>query len=98
MCANNSRRFIDVTNLSITLGSHVCDALPGLHAFTGCDFTSSFLGKGKVKPYEYMQKSTGFQHAFERLGENVIPEETVIKTLEEFVKYMGNQNWTMSTA
>ena len=85
VCANNNRRFIDVTNLSITLGSHVCDALPGLHAFTGCDFTSSFLGKGKVKPYEYMQKSTSFQHAFERLGENVIPEETVIKTLEEFV-------------
>ena len=85
VCANNSRRFIDVTNMSITLGSHVCDALPGLHAFTGCDFPSSFLGKGKVKPYEYMQKSTSFQHAFERQGENVIPEKTVIETLEEFV-------------
>ena len=28
-------------------GSHLCDALPGLYASTGCDSTSAFAGKGK---------------------------------------------------
>ena len=33
-------------------------ALPGLHTFTGCDFTASFFHKGKVNPYEIFEKDT----------------------------------------
>ena len=30
--------------------------MPGLHAFTGSDFTTSFYRKGKVKPLEVLEK------------------------------------------
>ena len=33
---NNSRRYIDVSKLALQLGSKLCAALPGFHAFTGC--------------------------------------------------------------
>ena len=32
------------------LGSKVSKTLPALHAFTGCDYTSSFSRKGKIRP------------------------------------------------
>ena len=32
------------------------EALPGLHAFTGCDTVSSFVGKGKVKAFNIVTK------------------------------------------
>ena len=35
--------------MAAALGSDICDALPGLHAFTGCDTTSFLYGKGKSR-------------------------------------------------
>ncbi len=42
----NSRRYINVTNIAQVLEEHqigLARALPGFHAFTGCDFTSAFF-------------------------------------------------------
>ena len=39
-----------------SLGSTLAHSLPGCHAFTGCDFTASFLNKGKQKPFEIRGK------------------------------------------
>ena len=36
----NSTRLVDVQAICDKLGPEVCDALPGVHAFTGCDTTS----------------------------------------------------------
>ncbi len=47
---NNTRRYIDVSSLATHLGVDVCNALPGLHAFTGSDYTAAFYRKGKVRP------------------------------------------------
>ena len=61
-------------------------ALPGLHAFTGCDFTASFLGKGKVKPYDIVETSTEFQDTFSQLGtDSVDTTEEIWNGLEKFV-------------
>ena len=41
----NSRRYINVTNITDNLEERqprLSKALPGYHAFTGCDFTSAF--------------------------------------------------------
>ena len=41
----NSRRYINVTNIADVLEERkpgLARALPGYHAFTGCDFTSAF--------------------------------------------------------
>ncbi|KAK3890329.1 hypothetical protein Pcinc_005711 [Petrolisthes cinctipes] len=55
----NTRRFINVSNIVEVLEeckSGLPQALPGYHAFTGCDFTSAFYMKGKVKPFNIMKK------------------------------------------
>ncbi|KAJ8888591.1 hypothetical protein PR048_008083 [Dryococelus australis] len=44
----NHVRYIDVSKLSSTLGRSVCDALVGLHAFTGSDSVSVLAGRGKL--------------------------------------------------
>ena len=41
------RRIIDITSVANYMGSNLCMALPGFHAFTGADSTSSFWGRGK---------------------------------------------------
>ncbi|KAJ8031889.1 hypothetical protein HOLleu_25241 [Holothuria leucospilota] len=59
--SGNNRRHIDVSKIATALESTqkgLAAAIPGLHAFTGCDFTASFYRKGKVKPLEVLQKDT----------------------------------------
>ena len=38
---------LEISAIADAAGFHLCDALPGLHAFTGCYSTSVFAGKGK---------------------------------------------------
>ena len=42
---DNSRAFHDITRLATAILYR--RALPGLHGFTGCDYSPSFFGKGK---------------------------------------------------
>lgn len=42
-------RIVSIPDVRSSLGDNVCSALPGLHAFTGCDSVSAFAGKGKCK-------------------------------------------------
>ena len=49
MCCNK-RRVLDINDIREELGEELCLALPGLHAFTGNDYTSAFHGLGKKKP------------------------------------------------
>lgn len=62
---NNTRSYVDITALANHLGPVLCKALPGYHALTGCDYTSPFFRKGKVKPLQLAQKSV---HHIEGLG------------------------------
>lgn len=77
-------RYVNVTKIAAAIGKSMCAALPGLHAFTGCDYTSAFSRKGKNRPYSVVSKSDKFQRAFESLSKTVLTEE-VIATLKEFV-------------
>jgi len=54
-----------ITNVSKSLNQAVCGALPGLHAFTGCDSVSALAGKGKVNAYKLMCKDKRYQEAFQ---------------------------------
>ena len=59
-------------------------ALPGLHSFTGCDSTSAFSGKGKVKALKLMINSARFVTLFQHLGTSWDLEEEINKELEIF--------------
>ena len=41
------RRYISLSSVAARLGNGVCQALPDLHAFTGCDSTSAFPAEAK---------------------------------------------------
>ena len=47
-------RIIDVSAVTENLGEDMCRALPGLHAFSGCDSVSAFVGKGKKKAFDLL--------------------------------------------
>ena len=48
-------RYLDMTAIGQSLGEDVCKALPGMHALTGCDSTSAFVGKGKRQAFHYVR-------------------------------------------
>ena len=57
LSSNNTRRYIDISQLVDHLPHDLIDALPDLHAFTGSDYTASMMNKGKLKALELMMKS-----------------------------------------
>ena len=57
----NNRRHINISAIASALEKTqkgLAAAIPGLHAFTGSDFTASFYRKGKIKPLEVLQKDS----------------------------------------
>lgn len=79
----NTRRYINITDSLREMDPGLVKALPGLHAFTGCDFTASFMNKGKLRPFEIVQRTSKYKEAFSKLGEDLSSE--VIALLEAFV-------------
>ena len=52
--SGNHRRYIAVSNIAAILNDKqagMTEALLGMHALTGCDFTLCFFRKGKLKPF-----------------------------------------------
>lgn len=71
------------------LGADLCKALPGFHAFTGCDYTAAFFRKGKIRPFKMLQKSKDYQRAFASLKHKAdLEDEDIIDTLQEFTAQM----------
>ncbi|KAK3769506.1 hypothetical protein RRG08_027075 [Elysia crispata] len=66
----------------------VIRAILGFHAFTGCDTTSAFLRRGKMKPLKIMKAKPQFLLAFEALGVNDAVGANLLYDLEQFVCFM----------
>ena len=87
-----SFRYIPVHKIVSALGQDKCEALPFFHAFTGCDQTSSFYGRGKRTCWTTWMASSDVQltHAFTVLSN--MPDEEVllssIPALEKFTVHM----------
>ena len=84
LASNNTRRFISINDLVDKIDNDVLIALPGLHAFTGCDYTPSFLSKEKIKPMDIMMKHEEFLDALAKLG-NGHQSYTTLKACEKYV-------------
>ena len=65
-----SRRYINISQRVRHFNRNAINALPALHAFTGCDYTGAFMGNGKLKALQLIIKSdtNAFQDAFSNLG------------------------------
>ena len=64
----NRTSYINISQLARGLGSQLCQALPGLHAYTGCDTVSAFAGRGKVSALKLLQKNEKFCETFQKVG------------------------------
>lgn len=64
------------------------EALPGFHCFTGCDSTSAFAGRGKIKPFKILIQKKEFIEAFSELGMTWNVSEETLTILESFVCHM----------
>ena len=69
---DNTRRYAHITALANHIGPVLCKTLPGYHALTGCDYTSSFFGKGKLSPLKKAEKSPLHLEGLGKLGEKTI--------------------------
>ena len=63
----------------------MCDALLGVHAFTGCDTTSCFAGQGKLKALKLVQKEEDLRLLFSRFGTSPVVSSNDYLMLEAFV-------------
>ena len=73
----------------------MCSSLAGFHAFTGCDYAPSFVGRGKKRQFTLLLNNENAQEAFGMLGDTEIVSETCVNGLEKFECQMyGNKSAT----
>ena len=73
-------------------GTDICQALPFFHAFSGCDTSSSFFGKGKSTFWDAwmsFSKSTVLTQTFIELSNSPLAvSEENLRLIEEFLLYL----------
>lgn len=62
------KRVVNLTQIANTIGDCFAKALPAIHAFSGCDSTSAFVGKGKRSVYSMAKNDTKLTAVFQSLG------------------------------
>lgn len=85
LTGKNTRRYISIHQLLEHIKPETVDALPGLHALTGSDYTAAFMDKGKVKPFKLMCKSTHHAESLAQLGEENAVSDELMRGIESFV-------------
>ena len=82
----NHFRYIAAHELAAALGSEKAKALTVFHAFTGCDTTSSFAGKGKKSAWETWTNFPQVTNAFlEMYLHSAELSESCLAAVERFV-------------
>ena len=82
--SNNSQRYICLTNIVAALGISMCKALSTFHTFSGCDYTSAFVHRGKVRPLLKLEKNECAQRAFAKVADDSVVSDDAIKGIEKF--------------
>lgn len=85
---DNSLRYIDINKIGNKLGPQLSKAIPGFHAFTGCDQNPAFSRRGKKGPFGVLEKNVNYQNAFASLGSSECVNEEVTFLLEKFTGEM----------
>ena len=91
----NQRRLIDTSSLAKELTQQYCTALRVLHAFTGCNTTSTFKGKGKIRPIKLVKSKSSFIETFASLGGSWKVFEHTLVELEEFTCLVYKNKYTL---
>ncbi|GFO16096.1 hypothetical protein PoB_004260100 [Plakobranchus ocellatus] len=81
--SGNNRRQLNITDLAATISKRLRDAIIGLHAFTGCDSTSCFAGKGKLKALKMLQRDQDHQELQDILPDTLGTDDALEKELQD---------------
>ena len=52
-----------ISAIAMRIGPKMCQALSAYHAFTGTDYTSAIIRKGRVGPFRQLESSSDTQYA-----------------------------------
>jgi len=66
----------------------VCNALIGMHAFTGCDTVSAFAERVKMTTFKQMKSDKTSQEAFNELGSSCEVSAELFQKLQEISYHM----------
>ena len=91
-------RFILVHDIARALGEKMCCSLPGFHAITGCDSTSSLAGIGKKKAWDSFCRSADHQDSLSIFGEEQELNVTTAGKCEAYVCSLYTASKKTSTA
>ena len=58
-----NRRYVNLSVIAVSIGSKMCQALPAYQAFTGTDYTSAIIRKGKVRPFRRLESNSDARDA-----------------------------------
>ena len=94
--SKNNLRYISINQIFHKLGEPLCKALPFYHAFTGCDYTSSFNRKGKTNPFKLLEKNPELQEAFLILWHSEGISDDIKSVIKSFVCQMYGRKKTNS--
>ena len=72
-------RYTDVSQIVENLGDNICNAEIGLHALTGCDSVSVFVGKGKKAAFALLKKQYYFCETLKDLGDSPEVSDNLFK-------------------
>ena len=82
-------RFFVVGKVARALGHDICDALIGLHAFTGCDTVSACAGREKkMRIFKHVKTNKTYEEAFCWLGQTWDVSAELIQKLQEISSRM----------
>ena len=92
-----NKRFLDINAIASKLTREKCVALPFFHAFTGCDTTSYFCGRGKKTAFQAWNNYPEVTPVFISLSnpQNALTDEQ-LHALERFVILMYSRTSTHS--
>ncbi|KAG1659185.1 hypothetical protein GQR58_022660 [Nymphon striatum] len=90
-CGTKTRvKYADITKVFNALGYELSQALVSFHAFTGCDTTSAFGGRGKLGPLKLLKSSQEHMNTFNTLGQDWTLLPQVYENIEKFTCLMYN--------
>ena len=91
--SQNNMRYININEIYNQLEETLCKALPAYHALTGCDYSASYCRKGKIQPFQILEKDVQTQEVFGKLANMEELDETSEEVIEKYTcKVFGKKH------
>ena len=71
--------------MAVNVGQDMADALPALHAISGCDLTSAFYGAEKKKVYNIVKNVGAYMESLKELGNQHIFNKSFFPVIQKMV-------------